>query len=133
LRPRRGRGPTYHRRSELARGIAAAPAPTRLRKAPTVGRLLASIKGGSFMKAMFGVVSLLVALAIVGLIAVRQLKAVGAVGPAVTTDAGVPNVPQMAGSGTVRERAVQLQQRAADDVAKALSEGAAARRDATEK
>ena len=86
------------------------------------------------MKAMFGVVSLLVALAIVGLIAVRQLKAVGAVGgPAVTTDAGVPNVPQMAGSGNVRERAVQLQQRTAEDVAKALSEGAAARREATEK
>ena len=86
------------------------------------------------MKAMCGVVSLLVALAIVGLIAVRQLKAVGAVGgAAVTTDAGVPNVPQMAGSGNVRERAAQLQQRAADDVGKALSEGAAARRDATEK
>jgi hypothetical protein len=86
------------------------------------------------MKALFGVVSLLVALAIVGLIAVRQLKAVGAVGGvATTTEAGVPNVPETAGSGNVRERAVQLQQRAAEDVAKALSEGAAARREATEK
>ena len=87
------------------------------------------------MKAIFGVVSLLVALAIVGLVAVRQLKAVGHVGgaPASTTAAGVPPVPQMSGSGTVREQAVQLENKVANDVVKAMNQGAAARADQSEK
>ena len=77
------------------------------------------------MKAIFGVVSLLVALAIVGLIAVRQMKAIGHVGAVATTGAGVPAVPAMSGSGTVREQAKQLENKVADDVAKAMAQGAA--------
>jgi hypothetical protein len=82
------------------------------------------------MKALFGVVSLLVALAIVGFVAVRQLKAVGHVGQApASTTAGVAPVPQMSGSGTVREQAVQLENKVANDVVKAMNQGAAARAD----
>ena len=80
------------------------------------------------MKALVGVVSLLIALALVGLIAIRQLKAVGHVGgTSSTNESGVPAVPQMSGSGTVREQAVQLENKVANDVAKALNQGAAAR------
>ena len=71
------------------------------------------------MKAMFGVVSLLVALAIVGFLAARQLKTAA---PSAQT-AGV------AASGTVREQAQQVQQQVRDDVTKALQQGAAARKD----
>ena len=85
------------------------------------------------MKALFGVVSLLVALAIVGLVAVKQLKAVGHVATPVAADAGVPALPQMSGSGTVREQTQQLQNKVADDVAKAMSQGAAARKEEADK
>lgn len=90
------------------------------------------------MKALFGVVSLLVALAIVGLLAVRQLKAVGQIGTpppaaAATTPPELASLPALAGSGTVREQSVQLQKRVGDDVAKALSQGAAARQQESEK
>ena len=79
------------------------------------------------MKALFGVVSLLVALAIVGLIAVQQLKAVGHVGGSAAVGAGVPPVPQMSGSGTVREQAQTLENKVANDVVKAMNQGAQAR------
>ena len=89
------------------------------------------------MKAMFGVVSLLVALGIVGMLAVRQLNAVGHVGAgaasAVSTSDGAPAVPAMSGSGTVREQAVQLQNKVAADAIKAMNDGAAARNDAADK
>ena len=85
------------------------------------------------MKALFGVVSLLVALAIVGLVAVKQLKAVGHVATPVAAEAGVPALPQMSGSGTVREQAQQLQDKLANDAAKAISQGAAARENESEK
>ena len=65
------------------------------------------------MKAMFGMVSLLIALAIVGFLAARQLKSAA---PSAT-------------SGTVREQSQQIQQRVKDDVAKALQQGAAQRKD----
>ena len=86
------------------------------------------------MKALFGVVSLLVALAIMGLIAVKQLKAVGRAGGPVTTDAGgAPPVPQMSGSGTVREQSRELQNKVANDAVKAMNQGAEARRAESEK
>jgi hypothetical protein len=86
------------------------------------------------MKALFGLVSLLVALAIVGLVVVKQLKAVGHTGaPASTVDASVPAVPQMSGSGTVRQQAQQLENKVANDVVKAMNQGAAARQDESEK
>ena len=91
---------------------------------------------------MFGVVSLLVALVIVGLLAVRQLKAVGhaggsagmgaGAGAAATLD-GMPAVPAMSGSGTVRAQAVQLQNKVAADAIKAMNDGAATRSEAADK
>ena len=85
------------------------------------------------MKAMFGVVSLLVALAIVGLIAARQLKAVGHAGVAASMPEGVPAPPAMSGSGSVREQAVQLENKVANDAINAMNRGAASRAEATEK
>jgi ABC-type phosphate transport system substrate-binding protein len=85
------------------------------------------------MKAMFGVVSLLVALAIVGLLAARQLRTVA---PSIAPGASAPaaeGVPSFAGSGTVREQSQQLQQKVQSDVVKALEQGAAARSEPVEK
>ncbi len=82
------------------------------------------------MKAMFGVVSLLVALAIVGLVVVKQMKATGLVAAPAAEAAGLPAAPAMSGSGTPREQSQQLQNKVAQDVAKALEQGAAARQDA---
>ena len=91
------------------------------------------------MKAMFGVLSLLVALVIVGLLMVRQLKAVGHAGAdssaasAATSSDGVPAVPAMSGSGTVLEQTMQIQKKVAADAIKAMNEGAAARSEAVDK
>jgi hypothetical protein len=85
------------------------------------------------MRAVLGVVSLLIALVIVGLLAVKQLKAVGRTGAAAASEAGVPAAPQMSGSGTVREQTHQLENKVAKDVAKAMEQGAAARKDESEK
>ena len=81
------------------------------------------------MKALFGVVSLLIALAIVGLLAARQMKSVApsASGPAAA------DVPSFAGSGTPREQSQQLQQKVQSDVAKAREQGAAARGEPADK
>jgi hypothetical protein len=77
------------------------------------------------MKALFGIVSLLVALAVVGLLVARQLQTVApSVAPAAAAAAGVP---AFAASGNVREQAVQLERKVQNDVAKALAQGAAAR------
>jgi hypothetical protein len=87
------------------------------------------------VKALFGVISLLVALAIVGLVAVKQLKAVGHVGgstAAAASDAGVV-VPQMSGSGTVRDQAQQMQNKVANDVTRAMNQGTAARQEQADK
>ena len=85
------------------------------------------------MKALFGVASLLVALAIVGLVAVRQLKAVGQGGPTGGERLDMPAMPPMGGSGTVREQARSLQNRVADDAIKAMNQAAAARQDEADK
>jgi sorbitol-specific phosphotransferase system component IIA len=81
------------------------------------------------MKALFGVVSLLIALAIVGFVAVKQLRAVGHV--SVEPSGGV-NAAAPAGT-TVREQSQRLQDKVRDDVVKALEQGAAARKDESEK
>lgn len=86
------------------------------------------------MKTLFGVVSLLVVLAAVGLVAARQLRTALPV-PAVPADSAAPGmaaVPSLAASASVRQQAQQLQQRVGDDVARALEQGAAARREAAE-
>ena len=84
------------------------------------------------MRAIFGVVSLLVVVAIVGLLASRQLKAVNssvasAAAQAVPTGASAAPAP----TGTVREQSQQLQQRVANDVVKAMEQGA--RKDESDK
>ena len=85
------------------------------------------------MKAMFGVVSLLVALAIVGWLASRQPRAVApSIGPG-AAGAEAASVPSFAGSGTVREQSQQLQQKVQDDVKKALEQGAASRAEQADK
>lgn len=83
------------------------------------------------MRAILGVASLLVVLAIVGLLAVRQLRATGqAVGGALPAPAGAASA---AASSTVVEQSQQLQQRVKADVTKALEQGAAATREAADK
>ena len=72
------------------------------------------------MRAVFGVVSLLVVLAIVGVLASKQLRAV---------DSSVATVAPAASAGTVVEQSRRLQQQVESDVAKALAQGAGARKD----
>ena len=84
------------------------------------------------MRAIFGVVSLLVVVAIVGLLASRQLKAVNssvASAAAQAAPAGASAAP--APTGTVREQSQQLQQRVVGDVVKAMEQGA--RKDESDK
>jgi len=81
------------------------------------------------MKGLFGVISLLVALAIIGLVAVKQLRSVGQV--SVEPSGGV-NATVPAGT-TVREQSQRLQDKVRSDVAKALEQGAAARKEEAEK
>lgn len=82
------------------------------------------------MRLIFGVLSLLVVAAIVMVLAKQQLQAVGRIRPAQpaavpgTTPAAAPAPPP-----TVAEGARQMQQRVADDVTKALQQGAAKRAD----
>jgi len=80
------------------------------------------------VRALFGVISLLVALAIVGLIAVKRLRAVGKVGAPIATSVDAPPVPQMSGSGTVRDQSLELQNKVANDAIKAMNQGADARK-----
>ena len=78
------------------------------------------------MRAVFGVLSLLVALAIVGTLVTRQMKAMK------MTTGIVTGSPDAAGSATVREQSQQIQRKVADDITKALDQGAA-RNDQAEK
>jgi hypothetical protein len=87
------------------------------------------------MRAVLGVVSLLIVVAVIGIIASRQLKsnsrAITDASPSTSssarsTDAATPTAPP----ATVREQSQQLQQRARDDVTRALEQGAAARKGA---
>ena len=84
------------------------------------------------MRAMFGIVSLLVVLAIVGLLASKQMKTA-----VPTLDRAASAVPGATGvaapTGNVREQSQQMQQRVQSDVAKALEQGAAARAEASDK
>ncbi|HZE91294.1 MAG TPA: hypothetical protein VE029_06235 [Rhizobacter sp.] len=77
------------------------------------------------MKAIFGVVSLLVVLAVVGVLASRQMKALPGVAQ---SPAGASAAA--ANAGSVAEQSRQLQDQVRNDVAKALEQGAAARQDA---
>jgi hypothetical protein len=71
------------------------------------------------MRAVFGIVSLLVVLAIVAVLAKKQLQAV---------NSAVATVAPAASGGTVVEQSRQLQQQVKANVAKALEQGAAAAR-----
>jgi predicted lipid-binding transport protein (Tim44 family) len=74
------------------------------------------------MRAIFGVISLLILVAIVGFVAGRQLKAIRQV-PA-TAPGSVAMAPATAGSANAADPAQQLQQKVRDDLAKALAQGA---------
>ena len=72
------------------------------------------------MRALFGVVSQLLALAIGGVVLTRQLKG----------QAPAAAAPSLPGSGPVRSQAKQIEDQVANDVAKALQQGAARNADA---
>jgi hypothetical protein len=61
---------------------------------------------------------------------VQQMKATGLVAAPAAEVAGLPAATMVSGSGTGREQPQQLQNKAAQDVAKAMEQGAAARQDA---
>jgi len=84
------------------------------------------------MKALFGVVSMLVALAIVGLVIVKQLRAVGHAGAA-PADASAVVAPTLSGSGALRDQALQLENQVAGDAARAMAQGERARAEAVDK
>ncbi len=79
------------------------------------------------MKAIFGVVSLLVVLAIVGLLASRQMKT--AVGVSAGADGAVAASSAVA-PATMREQSQQIQDKVRDDVARALEQGTARKEEA---
>lgn len=86
------------------------------------------------MKAVLGMISLLAALAIVGLLAARKLKTAAptiAPGASAAAAAGLAT-SGLASGGTVREQSQQIQQKVRDDVARALEQGASARKDTSE-
>ncbi len=78
------------------------------------------------MRALFGVVGLLLALVIVGLVAVKQLNAMGHSNGAASraASAGLA-APDATAGGTVADQSRQLQDQVRRDVGKALEQGAA--------
>ncbi len=72
------------------------------------------------MRAVLGVVSLLVVLAVVGVLATKQL---GTIGRSVSSESS--QAAALPASATVREQSQQLQQRVRTDVTRALEQGAA--------
>ena len=80
------------------------------------------------MRAIFGIVSLLVVLAIVGVLASKQLKSVNqSVGssmppaqPGAAADSTISPAPT-----NVREQSQQIQQRVTSDIQKSMEQGAA--------
>ncbi len=80
------------------------------------------------MRAVFGGVSLLVVLALVLLLVASQLKTAAPVLALPGTAAA-----STAGSGAVRDQVQQARQQVGDDVAKALEQGAAARKEEADK
>lgn len=83
------------------------------------------------MRALFGVVSLLVVLAAVGFLAARQLRVAVPVLPQAAT--AVPDSAPVPATVTVREQSQQLQERVKSDIGKALEQGAAARKEEADK
>ena len=78
------------------------------------------------MRALFGVVGLLLTLAIVGIVAVKQLNAVGrSVGAAPGASASSSTAPSTTPAGNVAEQSRQLQDKVRSDVVKSLEQGAA--------
>jgi len=113
-----------HRGPPLGRPALAAVSRTCLRRECSPERV-------TLVRAIFGVVSLLVVLAIVALVATRQLRATArAVGGAVPVEASMASA---ASAATVGEQSQQLQQRVKADVTKALERGAAATPEAADK
>jgi hypothetical protein len=72
------------------------------------------------MRAIFGVVSLLVAVAIGGVVLTRHLKG----------QAQAAGAPSQAGSASARSQAKQIEDQMSSDVAKALQQGASRNADA---
>jgi len=88
------------------------------------------------MRAVFGVLSVLIVLALVGMLAVQQMRSTGrALGSATAQAASAPGPtrPDAPPAGNVREQSQQFQQRVRDDVARALEQGAAARQSESDK
>ena len=83
------------------------------------------------MKALFSVVSLLVALAVVGMLVSKQLKATNQRAAAAAAEAPASGLPVPVGGGDAVESSRQMQEKLRDDVVKALEQGA--RRDETTK
>lgn len=71
------------------------------------------------MKAVFGIVFLVIVLAVVGWLSSRQMKAVSQAPAAAVGAASVP-----AGNGNVREQSQQIQDKVRNDVNNALQQGA---------
>lgn len=84
------------------------------------------------MRGLLGVVGLLLALALVGLLAVRQLRVLhpGANVAASAPDSARAPMLSGSGSGSVAEQSRALQKQVTDDVNKALTQGAARDQDA---
>lgn len=66
------------------------------------------------MKALFGGISLLIALALVGVLASRQLKA--------TTQVAAPATGSAATPSTVKQQSTQVQEQVRNDIAKAVEQ-----------
>jgi hypothetical protein len=79
------------------------------------------------MKALFGVVGLLVVLAIVGLLAAGRLKTAPGGAAQALVGARAASALDTGAASTVRDAAREAQQKVRDDVARALEQGAAAR------
>ena len=78
------------------------------------------------MRALFGLVGLLLTLAIVGIVAVKQLNAVGrSVGAAPGASATSSTAASTTPAGNVAEQSRQLQDKVRSDVVKSLEQGAA--------
>jgi HAMP domain-containing protein len=73
------------------------------------------------MRALFGVVSLLVVLAIVLFVAKKQLQAVA---PSIAPAAATPSAGNSAATPTVQEQVRGVQQKVLQDVGRALEQGA---------
>ena len=80
------------------------------------------------MRALFGIVSLLLVLAIVGIVAKRQLQAVST--PIAASAA--PGNAVLVGT-TPHEQSQNAQQQVKDDIAKAMDQAAAVRKEAEDK